>query len=47
MTKGYVLVDDREDHRSKWEDAGGIFITHKNAERSIAALRQIFPSIEG
>ena len=46
MTKGDVLVDDREDHRSKWEDAGGIFITHKNAERSIAALRQIFPSIE-
>jgi 5' nucleotidase, deoxy (Pyrimidine), cytosolic type C protein (NT5C) len=47
MTAGDVLVDDREDHRTKWEDAGGIFVTHKNAERSLAALRTIFPSIEG
>ena len=47
MTRGDVLVDDREDHRAKWEDAGGIFVTHKNAERSLAALRQIFPSIAG
>ena len=47
MTKGDVLVDDREDHRSKWEDAGGIFVTHENAERSLAALRNIFPSIDG
>lgn len=46
MARGDVLVDDREDHRSKWEDAGGIFVTHENAERSIAALRQIFSSIE-
>ena len=46
MEKGDVLVDDREQHRSKWEDAGGIFVTHKNAERSLAALRQIFASIE-
>jgi hypothetical protein len=46
MQPGDVLVDDREDHRSKWEDAGGLFVTHENAERSIAALRQIFPSIE-
>ncbi|QNN64201.1 hypothetical protein H9L12_07400 [Sphingomonas rhizophila] len=46
MDPGDVLVDDREDHRGKWEDAGGIFITHKNAERSIAALRKIFPSID-
>jgi hypothetical protein len=45
MEKGDVLVDDREQHRDKWEDAGGIFVTHKNAERSLAALRQIFPSI--
>jgi hypothetical protein len=46
MQSGDVLVDDREDHRAKWEDAGGVFITHKNAERSLAALRNIFPSIE-
>ena len=47
MASGDVLVDDREDHRSKWEDAGGIFITHEKAERSLAALRPIFPSIAG
>ena len=46
MTGADVLVDDRADHRPAWEDAGGTFIHHKNAERSIAALRQIFPSIE-
>ena len=47
MTGADILVDDRADHRAAWEDAGGTFITHENAERSIAALRQIFPSIEG
>ncbi len=47
MRSGDVLVDDREDHRGKWEDAGGVFITHKNAERSLAALRTIFSSIGG
>ena len=45
MAKRDVLVDDREDHRSKWEDAGGIFVTHENAERSLAALREIYRSI--
>ena len=45
MEQGDVLVDDREDHRAQWEDAGGIFVTHKNAERSLAALRTIFPPI--
>lgn len=47
MQPGDVLVDDREDHRAKWEDAGGVFVPHKNAERSLAALRNIFPSIKG
>ena len=46
MTGADILVDDRADHRAAWEDAGGTFITHENAERSIAALRQNFPSIE-
>ncbi len=46
MAEGDVLVDDRADHRGKWEEAGGIFILHEKAERSIAALRPIFPSIE-
>ena len=47
MTGADILVDDRADHRAAWEEAGGTFIHHMNAERSIAALRQIFPSIEG
>ncbi|MCY7272020.1 MAG: hypothetical protein LH485_08235 [Sphingomonas bacterium] len=45
MTGADVLVDDRADHRPAWEDAGGTFIHHENAERSIAALRTKFPSI--
>lgn len=47
MAPGDVLVDDRDDHRATWEDAGGIFVTHKNAERSLATLRKIYPSVEG
>ncbi len=47
MKSGDVLLDDREDHRAKWENAGGVFVTHKDAERSLAALRNIFPSIKG
>ena len=45
MQPGDVLVDDRADHRAKWEDAGGTFVHHENAERSLAALRNIFPLI--
>ena len=36
---GDVLVDDRDKHRKLWEDAGGVFIHHKDARSSIAALR--------
>jgi hypothetical protein len=36
---GDVLVDDRDQHRRLWEDAGGLFIHHKSAKASIAALR--------
>ena len=46
MAKGDVLVDDRADHRAKWEDAGGIFVHHKNARASIEMLARHFPSIE-
>jgi hypothetical protein len=45
MKPGDVLVDDRADHRSKWEDAGGIFIRHKNARASLDELARIFPSV--
>jgi len=46
MEKGDVLVDDRENHRRLWEDAGGIFIHHKSAEQSLRALAKIYPSVE-
>ena len=46
MAKGDVLVDDREDHRDKWEEAGGTFVHHKNARASIEMLARLFPSVE-
>ena len=46
MKPGDVLVDDRSDHRGKWEDAGGIFIHHKTARASLDELARIFPSVK-
>jgi hypothetical protein len=46
MERGDVLVDDRENHRALWENAGGIFVHHKDAETSLRELKRIFPSIE-
>ena len=46
MKPGDVLVDDRADHRAKWEDAGGIFVHHKNARASLDELARIFPSVK-
>lgn len=46
MKKGDVLVDDRENHRSLWEQAGGIFIHHKNARDTIRRLAEIYPSVK-
>lgn len=46
MEKGDVLVDDRENHRHLWEDAGGIFVHHRNAEDSIRQLAEIYPSVK-
>ena len=46
MTGRDVLVDDRADHRSKWEDAGGTFVHHRNARASLAELAALFPSVE-
>ena len=45
MTGMDVLVDDRADHRDKWESAGGTFIHHKNARDSLARLAEIYPSV--
>ena len=36
---GDALVDDRDKFRHLWEQAGGVFIHHKDARSSIAALR--------
>ena len=36
---GDVLVDDRDKHRPLWEAAGGLFVHHKSAKASIAALK--------
>ena len=41
-----VLVDDRADHRDKWEVAGGIFVHHKDARASIAELAEIYPTVK-
>jgi hypothetical protein len=45
MTGMDVLVDDRADHRDKWENAGGTFIHHKSARTSLAELAEIYPSV--
>ena len=41
-----VLVDDRADHRNKWEAAGGIFIHHKSARESLERLADIYPTVK-
>lgn len=44
--EGDVLVDDMLRHRHLWEEAGGIFIHHKNARESLAELARYFPSLK-
>jgi len=46
MKPGDVLVDDRENHRAAYEDAGVVFIHHKNAEDSLRQLAEIFPTVK-
>ena len=41
--EGDVLVDDQNRHRHLWEEAGGIFIRHRNARKSLAELADYFP----
>lgn len=38
---GDVLVDDRDNYRHLWEEEGGIFVHHKDAQSSIAALEEL------
>ncbi len=35
---GDVLIDDRPGHKAKWEDAGGVWITHTSAADSLQQL---------
>jgi hypothetical protein len=46
MQSGDVLVDDREQHRGKWEDAGGVFVHHRSAKASLDELALLFPSVK-
>ena len=46
MKAGDVLVDDRENHRAAYEEAGVVFIHHKNATDSLRQLAKIYPSVE-
>jgi hypothetical protein len=46
MKPGDVLVDDRENHRAAYEQAGVVFVHHKNAEDSLRQLAEIFPSVK-
>lgn len=41
--EGDILVDDQLKHAHLWEDAGGIFVHHKSARRTIARLRELTP----
>jgi len=45
MHPGDVLVDDREKHRAAYEDAGVVFVHHKNAEDTLRQLAKIFESV--
>ena len=47
MHPGDVLVDDREKHRAAYEEAGVIFVHHKNAADSLKRLAKIYPSLRG
>ncbi|HVU30934.1 MAG TPA: hypothetical protein VHE36_11105 [Sphingomicrobium sp.] len=45
MHRGDVLVDDREKHRAAYEEAGVLFVHHRNAASSLEELAKIFPSV--
>ena len=40
---GDVLVDDLLKHAARWEEVGGIFIHHKDAETTLERLKEYFP----
>ena len=40
--EGDVLVDDQDRHRGLWEEAGGVFVHHRNADTTIEELKLYF-----
>jgi hypothetical protein len=42
-SEGDVLVDDLLKHRHLWEEAGGVFVHHTSAVRTIEELAAYFP----
>ena len=38
---GHVLVDDRRSIKEPWEQKGGVFILHRDAERTIEELEEL------
>lgn len=46
MHSGDVLVDDRENHRAAYEEAGVVFVHHRNAVDSLRQLAKIYSSIK-
>jgi hypothetical protein len=44
---GHVLVDDRVSAREGWERRGGVFVHHRSARQTIAALRALRDTTHG
>jgi hypothetical protein len=40
--EGDVLVDDQTRHRVRWEEVGGVFIHHKDVDRTLEKLSRYF-----
>ena len=40
---GDVLVDDSLKYRHLWEEAGGLFIHHRNAQQTLKELERLLP----
>lgn len=45
--EGDLLVDDMAKYRHLWEQAGGIFVHHRNVDETLEALRNYFPIAAG
>lgn len=45
MHAGDVLVDDWPKYRRLWEEAGGVFILHESADKSIRQVLKLFPDV--